>query len=127
MTAADPQFADENGYDLRPVEGSPCVDTGDDSAVPAGLTLDLDGEARIAGAAVDMGAYEFQPCIGDLNGDGTVFVIDLLMLLMDFGSCDDSPADLDGDGCVGVADLLTLLGNFGPCAIECSDCGAERR
>ncbi len=54
-------------------------------------------------------------CPWDLDGDGNVFVTDLLLLLMDFGSCDGSPADFDGDGCVTVVDLLTLLFNFGPC------------
>ena len=55
------------------------------------------------------------PCPWDLDGDGNVFITDLLLLLMDFGSCDGSPADCDGDGCVTVLDLLTLLFNFGPC------------
>ena len=56
------------------------------------------------------------PCPWDLDGDGNVFITDLLLLLMDFGSCDGSPADFDGDGCVTVLDLLTLLLNFGPCS-----------
>ena len=60
------------------------------------------------------------PCPWDLDGDGNVFITDLLMLLMDFGTCDGSPADLDGDGCVTVLDLLTLIANFGPCpGAEC--------
>ena len=60
------------------------------------------------------------PCPWDLDGDGNVFVTDLLLLLGDFGSCNGSPADFDGDGCVTVLDLLTLIGNIGPCAgIEC--------
>ena len=62
------------------------------------------------------------PCPWDLDGDGNVFVTDLLLLLGDFGSCNGSPADFDGDGCVTVLDLLTLIGNIGPCAgIECLD------
>ena len=53
---------------------------------------------------------------GDLDGDGTVGVTDLLILLGDWGPCPpkgDCPADLDGDGSVGVKDLLILLGNWG--------------
>ena len=53
---------------------------------------------------------------GDLNGDGTVGVDDLLILLGDWGpcaDCDDCVADLDGDCGVGVKDLLILLGNWG--------------
>ncbi len=54
--------------------------------------------------------------LGDLDGDGSVGVKDLLILLGDWGpcaDCDDCPADLDGDCSVGVADLLILLGNWG--------------
>ena len=53
--------------------------------------------------------------LGDLDGDGTVGVKDLLILLGDWGPCDDCtdcPADLDGDCIVGVKDLLVLLGNW---------------
>ena len=55
-------------------------------------------------------------CLGDLDGDGNVGVIDLLILLGNWGpcaDCNDCPADLDGDCSVGVADLLILLGNWG--------------
>ena len=53
---------------------------------------------------------------GDLDGDGTVGVKDLLILLGSWGPCDDCadcPADLDDDCTVGVKDLLILLGNWG--------------
>ncbi len=50
----------------------------------------------------------------DLDGNGSVGVMDLLMLLAAWGPCPAPPsqciADLDGDGIVGVTDLLTLLG-----------------
>lgn len=54
--------------------------------------------------------------VGDLDFDGQVGVPDLLILLGNWGPCDDCsncPADLDGDCTVGVKDLLTLLGNWG--------------
>jgi predicted outer membrane repeat protein len=38
---------------------SPCVDTGDNTAVPPSVLTDLDGKPRIIGDTVDMGAYEF--------------------------------------------------------------------
>ncbi|MCH7846880.1 MAG: hypothetical protein IIB53_00830 [Planctomycetes bacterium] len=53
---------------------------------------------------------------GDLDGDGTVGVKDLLILLGNWGpcaDCTDCVADLDGDCIVGVKDLLILLGNWG--------------
>ena len=53
---------------------------------------------------------------GDIDGDGSVGVKDLLILLGSWGPCDDCkkcPADLDDDCSVGVKDLLILLGNWG--------------
>ena len=54
--------------------------------------------------------------LGDLDGDGTVGIIDLLILLSEWGPCpdppDECPADLDGDGAVGILDLLSLLANW---------------
>lgn len=54
------------------------------------------------------------PCPADLNGDGVVDVIDLSLLLDNFGTS-GSPAsgDLDGDGDVDLVDLSLLLGDFG--------------
>jgi photosystem II stability/assembly factor-like uncharacterized protein len=52
----------------------------------------------------------------DLNGDGTVNVLDLLLLLDAWGACndcDDCPADLNGDCSVSVLDLLMLLDDWG--------------
>lgn len=51
------------------------------------------------------------PPLGDLDGDCHVGILDLLILLADWGRA-RSPADLDGDGVVGIFDLLTLLANW---------------
>jgi len=45
--------------DYRLLPGSPCIDAGD-SAVGGLPDTDADGNPRIVGAAVDIGAYEFQ-------------------------------------------------------------------
>jgi hypothetical protein len=55
--SADPQLVVYGSHRLRVQPGSPCVDAGDDGSVGAGRT-DIDGEARIQGAHVDMGADE---------------------------------------------------------------------
>lgn len=48
---------------------------------------------------------------GDLGGDGTVGIGDLVQLLAAWGPCPDGcgPADFDGDGVVGITDLLVIL------------------
>jgi len=55
---ADPLFADADG---RLLAASLCIDAGDNSAVPSGVTTDLDGNPRIQGLCVDMGAFEAGP------------------------------------------------------------------
>jgi hypothetical protein len=77
----DPMFADVNGFDdiggtrdddLRLLPGSPCIDAGDNHAIPVEVTTDLDGLPRFfddpntvdtgngTAPMVDMGAYEWQ-------------------------------------------------------------------
>jgi hypothetical protein len=55
----DPLFVDALAGDVHLGVGSPAIDAGDDGA-PLIATLDLGGDPRISGAAVDMGAYEYQ-------------------------------------------------------------------
>ncbi len=58
------------------------------------------------------------PALGDLDGDGSVSTIDLLLLLSVWGPCPrpcppTCPGDLDIDCQVSTADLLILLANWG--------------
>lgn len=57
IISVDPLFADPERGDFHLLYGSPCIDAG----LPnyGGGTVDLDGEARPFGAAVDIGADEF--------------------------------------------------------------------
>ncbi len=55
--SADPMFVVGGDYHLQ--SGSPCIDAGDSSA-PELPPTDKDGNARIGGGGVDMGAYEWQ-------------------------------------------------------------------
>jgi len=53
--AKDPRMA-EDGYHF--LTGSPCVDAGDNKAIPDDIGSDIDNNPRITGAAVDIGAIE---------------------------------------------------------------------
>jgi len=54
----DPLFVDPAGGDLHLTPGSPCRDAGEPAFVPFDGELDIDGEPRLAGPAVDQGADE---------------------------------------------------------------------
>ncbi len=127
---ADPLLVDPGGGDLRLQPGSPCIDAGNNAAVPALITTDLGGEPRFSedpetpdtgdGEApiVDMGAYEYR-CSWDCDGsaDGSVNVSDLLALLAQFDAgspidCTGGTCDYNVDGCVDAVDLLNLLAHY---------------
>jgi hypothetical protein len=127
---ANPLFEDPDDGDFRLSSGSPSIDAADNSAMSG--VADLDGNPRFVDdpcradtglgdpPIVDMGAYEFQGCSCDLDGDGSVGVNDFLLLLAAWGPCPDPcppscPADFNGDCEVGVGDFLELLAHWGPC------------
>jgi hypothetical protein len=64
----NPLFVDADGPDnivgtlddnLRLQSVSPSINTGNNAAVPTGVTTDLEGKPRIQNGTVDMGAYEY--------------------------------------------------------------------
>jgi uncharacterized delta-60 repeat protein len=56
---SDPLFVNAAGGNYRLQGTSPCIDSGDNTLVPAGITTDLDGNLRIQNGTVDLGAYEY--------------------------------------------------------------------
>lgn len=57
LSGLDPLFTDADGQNFRLQSTSPCINTGNNKA-PVIPLLDLDGEPRIMGGGIDMGAYE---------------------------------------------------------------------
>ena len=119
----DPNTVEDNDYRLS--SGSPCIDAGNNRAVPPDeldldgdgdttepISMDLGGRLRFADridmpdtgvldpnfpefAIVDMGAFEYQ-FSGDLNGDGLIGEDDLFTLLDSYGLSNAIHYD-DGD------------------------------
>ena len=90
--------------------------------VPGGGYVLVDGRfAYVTGRVATNGAVGLSiielapPCPADLNGDGSVDLADLGILLADFGcqAPGPCPGDIDGDGDTDLADLGILLSNFG--------------
>lgn len=87
---AAPLFVDTNGWsNLRLQSNSPCLNAGYNAYVV--IDTDLDGNPRISGSIVDMGAYEFQGT--GLSG----FIIWLWQHGLRTDGSDDY-TDPDGDG-----------------------------
>ncbi len=86
---------------------------------PISMTTSIiEEEASLVATAHDYIPYEttisiILELLGDINGDGTVNIIDLFLLLMSWGKNPGDPADLDGNGVVNLRDLLILLANLG--------------
>ena len=91
---------------------SPCIDMG---------TADLDGDGQdditdYVGQAPDMGAFEWYPEepeyeLGDLNSDGLINILDVVMLVdivLGYGDPVDA-GDMNGDGFLNVLDVVMLV------------------
>lgn len=74
------------------------------------------GRGLALGTAVALLLTPIDPPTGDLDIDCRVGIVDLLMLLANWGPClsEDCRADLNGDATVDVGDFVVLLSNWGP-------------
>ena len=58
---------------------------------------------------------------GDVNGDGIVNILDLVLVAGRFGQSGQDNADVNGDGIVNILDLVLVAGAFGNAAAPSSD------
>ncbi|HIN84517.1 MAG TPA: hypothetical protein EYM90_06425 [Phycisphaerales bacterium] len=71
-------------------------------------------EAAVDGVSLSRSFCDTPSCTGDVNGDNTVDVTDLLEVVASWGT-GSGPADINGDGIVDVGDILELVGAWGAC------------
>ena len=55
-------------------------------------------------------------CAGDITGDGSVSIADLLVVIEQWGTCAGCSADIDENNVVNVNDLLLVVEAWGPCS-----------
>jgi len=78
-------------------------------------TLLTEGDVAIEHDAIN-GIYYYAPLKGDLNKDGTVGLIDLVIAGQAFGSKPTPPydiADLNRDGIIDILDIIIIARNYG--------------
>ena len=109
------QLLSDGGVPYEPVGGPPGMYQDGLSGVmtafdPCGLSTSC-----LVGQLVQV--VDFQACAADVDGDGTVNVLDLIELLLCFGQPAVTPCntgqDVNLDGTVNVLDLIELLLAFG--------------
>ncbi len=106
----NPMFSDPDNDDYSLQAGSPCIDTG---------TADLDGDSlsdinNYYGLYPDMGAfeYEYSIVVGDINMDGNVDVLDVIILvnhILSPATVVLEGADINDDDQVNILDVVQLV------------------
>ncbi len=108
-------FANPGGGDLHLLGTAPARNAGTSQLAPP---ADFDGLLRPAGAAFDIGAFEFGAIAGDYNRDGQVNAADYALWRKTLGSTVTrfAGADGDGSGVIDQADYSRWRANFGAVA-----------
>lgn len=77
---------------------------------PAGLPLDDPLQANLV---VNCSVPLTLRNAADVNSDSNVNVLDLILVLLDFGTATTAPTDVNNDGTVDVLDMIAVLLDFG--------------
>ncbi len=93
----NPKFVGNGDFHLA--ANSPCIDAGNSYYLNLATNSDIDGQCRIAGAAVDIGVYEYASQT-DADSD---LLIDAQEAAL---GCRSDRADSDGDGLIDGAEVL---------------------
>ena len=113
----DPLLADTDGPDgilgsadddVHLLDGSPCINAGDNDAVPGDVTTDFEGDDRILQCGVDMGVDETSYIGPDCNNNSVADACDI---------ADETSQDLNDDGipdeCPTLVNICYGLGEEG--------------
>ena len=92
-----------------PASATPVSDRGDNSASMTHILPDLDGEIYLK-AAVEPPTSPY-----DLNMDGVVNVLDLILTAQNFGG---TGGDVNGDGTTNILDLILVAQHFGDASLS---------
>ena len=95
-------FTNYDNWDYSYQEASPCIDAGDPS------DTDPDGSIR------DIGAYWYGvDLLGDMNGDGVVNVIDIVMVVnYILDGLYNIDGDVNEDGVLNILDIVMLTNSI---------------
>ena len=110
----DPCFVDDANDNYHLSCDSPCIDTGDPNFTPDANETDIDGEPRLTGDRVDMGADEFYWSEADFNNDEIVNFIDYAMFINTWQTDPNDPEynyiyDLDPNNSPDYIDYFDLV------------------
>lgn len=126
-----PDLVDCNGngvhdaYDIRDGSAFDCDESGiPDTCEYALPNEDCNGNGTpdlcdiYTGASADINRNNVPDeceCAGDVDGDGTVNVDDIVAVILAWGDTGSTPADLNGDFVVDMGDLTLVLNYYGQC------------
>ncbi|MCH8822004.1 MAG: hypothetical protein IH984_00715 [Planctomycetes bacterium] len=124
FTASDPGAGDSFGSSVSLSDDTVVIKGGGKGYIFAGISgIDCNDNSEPDACDIFDGQSKDQnsngipdECDADLDGNGTVGVGDLLILLVNWGLCDDCEictADLNGSCSVNTMDLLILFSNWG--------------
>jgi M6 family metalloprotease-like protein len=104
----DPTFANRTASDFHVTTGSPCIDAGDDGVVTTAET-DLDGQPRIIGAHVDIGAYEYSVTAAPFTLPEAATALQIFGGLTAAASADLTRLNVEGaDSSLDIADAVRI-------------------